>query len=353
MKHLVGKRLLALGSVPPPVILATASASYLALAIGGMQGWPLWGMALAALCPWIPLIFLEIGWTYRHYHWLALFYVLVLSQGGHVVEHVAQMVQIHAMGLRGRDAHGVFGALDVEWVHFVWNSWIFAAVALLVRRFRRNPWVWASLVVAGWHEVEHMAIMARYLATGEQGTPGLLAAGGAIGGGTLPRPDLHFLYNLMETVPLFGGFVHQLRRTHNEWLARALPLLSTDLLVETTDRLQPLKVAAGETVLRQGDLADRFYIVSRGEVDVVREETTGDRITLKTLGPGQFFGEVGLLTDGPRMASVRARGPAELLSLDRPAFERLLAVSAASAEELRAVARERLRGTTALRSSSV
>jgi hypothetical protein len=183
MKHLVGKRLLALGSVPPRVILATASASYLGLAMAGMQGWPLWGMVLAVLSPWLPLIFLEIAWTYRHYHWLALFYVLVLSQGGHVVEHLAQMVQVHALGLRGRNAHGVFGALDVEWVHFVWNSWILAAVALLVRRFRRNPWLWASLVVAGWHEAEHMTIMARYLATGEQGTPGLLAAGGAIGGG--------------------------------------------------------------------------------------------------------------------------------------------------------------------------
>src|ERR671918_192763 len=100
MKHLVAKRLLALGNVPPCVILVTVLASYVGLALAGLQGWPLWGMVVAALCPWIPLFFLEIAWTYRHYQWLALLYVLVLTQGGHVIEHMAQMVQLHVLHLK-------------------------------------------------------------------------------------------------------------------------------------------------------------------------------------------------------------------------------------------------------------
>lgn len=342
MKHLVAKRLLALGNVPPRVILVTVLASYLAQVLAGVQGWPLWGMVLAALSPWIPLFFAEIAWTYRHYQWLALFYVLVLSQGGHVVEHVAQMVQLHLLHLGPGHTHGIFGALDVEWVHFIWNTWILAAVVLLVRRFRRNPWLWASLAIAGWHEAEHVVIMARYLATGQQWTPGLLATGGAVAGGVLPRPDLHFLYNLVETVPLVGGFVYQLRRSHNEWLALALPRLPAELLIETTNRLEPVKVAAGETVFRQGQPADRFYIIARGELDILREDEAGDEVWLETLGPGQFFGEIGLLTDSPRTASVRATGPVELLALDRQHFEKLLTQSRASADELTAVARARL-----------
>jgi hypothetical protein len=342
MKHLVARRLLALGTVPPRVILVTALASYLGQSLAGLQGWPLWSLVLAALTPWIPLVFLEMAWTYRHYQWLALFYLLVLSQAGHVVEHLAQMVQLHVLDLGPGHTHGIFGALDIEWVHFIWNTWILVAVVLLVRRFRRNPWLWATLLAAGWHEAEHVVILTRYLATGQQGTPGLLATGGAIGGGLLPRPDLHFLYNLVETVPLVAGFVYQLRRSHNEWLARAFPHLPAQLLIETTNRLEPVRVAAGETVVRQGQPADRFYIIARGDLDVVREHDARGEITLATLRPGQFFGEIGLLTDSPRTASVRARGPAELLALDRQHFEALVAQSKASANQLAAMARERL-----------
>ncbi|MGH9010426.1 MAG: cyclic nucleotide-binding domain-containing protein, partial [Acidimicrobiia bacterium] len=337
MKHLVARRLLALGNVPPRVVLVTALASYVGLALAGLQGWPLWGMVLATASPWIPLLFVEVAWTYRHYQWLALLYLLVLTQGGHVVEHIAQMVQIHVLRLRPGHTHGIFGALDIEWVHFIWNTWILAAVVLLIRRFRRNPWLWASLAVAGWHEAEHVVILAKYLATGQQGTPGLLATGGAIAGGVLPRPDLHFLYNLVETVPLVGGFVYQLRRSHNEWLARALPDLPTEVLIETTNRLEPVKVAVGETVVRQGQPADRFYIIARGELDILRDDGDGaGEAMVGALGPGQFFGEIGLLTNSPRTATVRARGPAELLALDRTHFEILVAQSKAGADELTA-----------------
>ena len=342
MKHLVARRLLALGNVPPRVILVTTLASYVGQALAGLQGWPLWGIVLAALSPWIPLFFAEIAWTYRHYQWLALLYVLVLTQSGHVLEHVAQLFQIHVLRLSGPGARGIFGALDIEWVHFLWNTWIIGAVLLLLYRFRRNPWLWVSLLMAGWHEAEHLVIMAKYLATGQQGTPGLLATGGAIAGGVLPRPDLHFLYNIVETVPLAGGFVYQLRRSHNEWLARALPGLPAQLLVETTNRLEPVKVAAGETVFRQGQAADRFYIIARGELDIARKDEAGREVMLETLGPGQFFGEIGLLTDSPRTASVRARGPVELLALERQHFERLIAQSRASADDLTAVALTRL-----------
>jgi hypothetical protein len=81
---------------------------------------------------------------------------------------------------------------------------------------------------------------------------------------------------------------------------------------------------------------------ARGELDIVRENDAGSEMTLATLRPGQFFGEIGLLTDSPRTASVRARGPAELLALDRQHFETLVAQSNATADELAAMARRRL-----------
>src|SRR5439155_25175300 len=115
--------------------------------------------------------------------WLALFYVLVASQIGHIAEHIAQMVQIHLLGLSGPNARGIVGTFDVEWVHFAWNAWILGAVLLLLTHYRGNSWLWVTAILAGWHGVEHAYLLATYLSTGVAGTAGLLASGGAIAGG--------------------------------------------------------------------------------------------------------------------------------------------------------------------------
>jgi hypothetical protein len=131
----------------------------------------------------------------------------------HFLEHVAQMVQIHLLGLSGLQARGIFGMLDIEWVHFIWNSWVLLCAVLLVFLFRKNPWLWVLLVIAAWHEMEHVYIMSVYLHTGHPGAPGLLAHGGALGGGLpLSRPDLHFFYNLLEELVLIIAYLYQIRR---------------------------------------------------------------------------------------------------------------------------------------------
>jgi len=145
--------------------------------------------------------------------WLALLSFLALSQTTHFFEHVAQMVQIHILGLSGPAARGIVGQLDIEWVHFVWNSWVLLALVILVPRFHVNGWLVAAVVLAGWHLTEHVVIMATYLQSGASGSPGLLAAGGLVGGGVpLTRPDLHFIYNVVETVPLLIGWRLELNR---------------------------------------------------------------------------------------------------------------------------------------------
>jgi hypothetical protein len=144
---------------------------------------------------------------------MAVFTLLLLAQTGHLLEHVAQMVQIHALGLTGSDARGVVGKLDLEWVHFAWNAAVVVLLGLLLFHFRSNSWLVAAGVFAAWHLVEHDAIMLSFLATGIPGSPGLLAAGGSIGGGLpVSRPDLHFLYNIVETVLIAVAYRWQLRR---------------------------------------------------------------------------------------------------------------------------------------------
>jgi hypothetical protein len=124
---------------------------------------------------------------------LTLLSILAVSQTLHLVEHVAQMVQIHILGLSGASAQGLVGQLNIEWVHFIWNSWVLLALLVLLPHFRKNPWLIATALLAGWHLAEHVVIMATYLSTGVSGSPGLLSAGGLINGGLpLARPDLHF-----------------------------------------------------------------------------------------------------------------------------------------------------------------
>jgi len=205
------KRMISIHSVPLPFILLTAGIS-VGLVTTFWLGWAIWQVAILVVLAWLPLFFLKTVSIHRQYGWLAFFFILVVTQGVHFLEHVAQMVQIHLLGLSGLQARGIFGMLDIEWVHFIWNSWVLICTVLLVFLFRKNPWLWVLLVISLWHEIEHVYIMSVFLRTGHPGAPGLLAAGGAIGGGLpLSRPDLHFFYNLFEEVVLIIAYFSQIQ----------------------------------------------------------------------------------------------------------------------------------------------
>jgi CRP-like cAMP-binding protein len=114
------------------------------------------------------------------------------------------------------------------------------------------------------------------------------------------------------------------------------------MLTATSNRAESLQFAAGDAVVRQGDPADRFYIITQGEVTVTRQDPSGTEVQVATLGPGQFFGEIGLLADAPRNATVAARTPIEVLALDRETFRSVTESSEGTAEDLAEVVRKRL-----------
>jgi hypothetical protein len=146
--------------------------------------------------------------------WMALLGFLAVSQTAHLLEHVAQMVQIHVLHLSGANAQGIVGQLNIEWVHFIWNALVLVTLLVLLPHFRTNPWLIALTPLAAWHFVEHSVMIATYIQTGVSGTPGLLSSGGLLFGGLpITRPDLHFLYNLVETAPLLAAWVTEIRRT--------------------------------------------------------------------------------------------------------------------------------------------
>ncbi len=208
------KHIISFHSVPLYAIVL-ASLISTGLLMMHMLGMDLWKVALLILFAWLPICVVKTKAIYRQYHWLAFFFVLLIAQSVHFTEHIAQMIQIHLLGLSGSQAHGIIGMLDLEWVHFAFDAcWVPICVYTLLFVYRKsNPWLWVLALIVSWHAIEHFAIMSFYLRTGIVGSPGLLAHGGAIAGGLpLIRPDLHFLYNLAEETLILIAYIYQLKQ---------------------------------------------------------------------------------------------------------------------------------------------
>jgi MFS family permease len=90
-------------------------------------------------------------------------------------------------------------------------------------------------------------------------------------------------------------------------------------------QLVEVPMAVGDAIVRQGDAAGRFFVVAEGTVSVTQlPDAGGDEVHLRDLGPGDVFGEIGLLRRSARTATVTARTPGLLLALDADAFHDLV-----------------------------
>ncbi|MBI3975954.1 MAG: cyclic nucleotide-binding domain-containing protein [Armatimonadetes bacterium] len=118
-----------------------------------------------------------------------------------------------------------------------------------------------------------------------------------------------------------GGFIQETFKGFSEQQARAL---AGKFVRET--------VPAGQVIVHQGDAATRFYILSKGEAEVVVADEGGER-TVAELRPGHYFGEIAILENTARTATVRARTECLLVSLDAETFKAAVAQSVAAGED--------------------
>ena len=120
-------------------------------------------------------------------------------------------------------------------------------------------------------------------------------------------------------------------------IAMFAPLPSVDLerLARQLDRIA---TPAGSDVIRQGDVGDRFYVIDEGSFDVLAD---GRRVN--TLDEGAFFGEIALLHDVPRTATVRATGDGAVWALDQEEFLTTVTGLPQSETAAHAISAERLR----------
>ncbi|MFI5402244.1 MAG: cyclic nucleotide-binding domain-containing protein [Planctomycetota bacterium] len=130
---------------------------------------------------------------------------------------------------------------------------------------------------------------------------------------------LHLKRDLVEAVPLFRG-------------------ASESFLREIALEMKPSLFLPGDTVIRAGERGREMYFISRGSVEVVAPD---DTTVLGRLSAGDFFGEIALVYETPRTATVRALDYCDLYRLEKELFDRVLTHHPEIAQEIRVRAKER------------
>lgn len=117
--------------------------------------------------------------------------------------------------------------------------------------------------------------------------------------------------------------------------------LSRGELLQLAKLTEDLEVGEGKVLTREGQSGSEFFVIIEGEVSVVKD---GEEI--RALGPGDFFGEIALLEDTPRTATVTAKTPLRFFVLTRQAFRSLLAQQPELEDKVMAALEERVRASS-------
>ncbi|MDB5078887.1 MAG: Cyclic nucleotide-binding domain (cNMP-BD) protein [Chloroflexi bacterium] len=270
-------------------------------------------------------------------------------------------------------AHGVFGELDRELIHFLWDGAILIACAVLFFRFRDNPWTKWGLLAAFIHQIEHiflygaslvpsgypgagtfLGLYAKQLDAGLMAHNGVLASAIPFYNDISPnRINIHFIYNVLVMIPMILSFAYEVKRIYDEWLAKALPNLSRDQLIYFSQAATPSKFEANQIIFNQGDAADRFYIITQGQVQILRADKRGFQKPVATLSEGAYFGEIGILGRTRRTATVKTITPVEVLSLDENTFRSMIAASGESYKDVDIIVKRRIKQLGAVQGKNI
>ena len=122
----------------------------------------------------------------------------------------------------------------------------------------------------------------------------------------------------------------------NEYVAKAMPTLSRDQLLQATRIAKEQHYEAGSMIFSEGTNAESFYIVSKGTVEVVLPRANQSDVIALQLGPGKYFGEIEFFHEKKHRASIRAseHGPVEVLCISYDQLNELLGQSPITREAL-------------------
>jgi putative ABC transport system ATP-binding protein len=129
----------------------------------------------------------------------------------------------------------------------------------------------------------------------------------------------------------------------DETVSRSLPQLRHRHMLEFTRLVEERVYQPNETIIPRGQHVDQFFMIRKGEVEVVLEEKKKQEYIVSRLNPGEFFGEMELLGGGKSIANVRAgSSPVQVLTLSREDFLRVMNESPITAEAIGKIVQKRL-----------
>ncbi|NWH25831.1 KAP0 kinase, partial [Grus americana] len=132
---------------------------------------------------------------------------------------------------------------------------------------------------------------------------------------------------LMASIFLADGSTLRKRKMYEEFLSKVSILESLDKWERLTvaDALEPVQFEDGQKIVVQGEPGDEFFIILEGTAAVLQRRSENEEfVEVGRLAPSDYFGEIALLMNRPRAATVVARGLLKCVKLDRPRFERVL-----------------------------
>ncbi|XP_059155161.1 cAMP-dependent protein kinase regulatory subunit isoform X2 [Physella acuta] len=125
---------------------------------------------------------------------------------------------------------------------------------------------------------------------------------------------------------LMGSTIRK-RKIYEDFLSKVSILENLDKWERLTvaDALEPVQFEDKEEIVRQGEPGEDFFIILEGSAAVLQRRSENEEpVEVGRLGPSDYFGEIALLLDRPRAATVVSRGPLKCVKLDRARFERVL-----------------------------
>jgi ABC-type lipoprotein export system ATPase subunit len=122
----------------------------------------------------------------------------------------------------------------------------------------------------------------------------------------------------------------------NEFVAKALPMMTFDQLLAATHKFKPMQFKAGAMILTEGRNSDNFYVVSKGTVEVILPRPGQSDVIALELGPGKYFGEMEFFHERRSRASIRAceSCQVEVLAISYDQLNELLSQSEVAREAL-------------------
>jgi ABC-type lipoprotein export system ATPase subunit len=129
-----------------------------------------------------------------------------------------------------------------------------------------------------------------------------------------------------------------------EYLVQTFPTLTEQQLIQATRRLEREDYSPGSVILHEGAPPDSFYIITKGQIEVLVKAPDGDRMVVSRMGRGQYFGEIELRRGGANIASIRAdvETGVQVATLDRDVFRSLMAESKPTRDAIDQVAEKRI-----------